>query len=114
MDFNYVRQREEGDETRRARKYIALKFMKAVKTTTIYTVYTYIYIYICVHEKEMKNVGILKMNSLKVKIRKRKITLQTRQANPLIFNAAIGTALVLLTVVVVFIVAPTVDPLTLC
>lgn len=64
----------------------------------------------------MKNVGILKMNSLKVKIRKRKITLQTRQANPLIFNAAIGTALVLLTVIVVVgvIVGPTVDPLTLC
>lgn len=66
----------------------------------------------------MKNVGILKMNSLKVKIRKRKITLQTRQANPLIFNAAIGTALVLLTVLVVVVigvvVGPTVDPLTLC
>lgn len=56
------------------------------------------------------------MNSLKVKIRKRKITLQTRQANPLIFNAAIGTALVLLTVIVVVgvVVGPTVDPLTLC
>lgn len=112
MDFNYVRQRDaETKETRQARKYIALKFMKAVKTTT----YIYVFIYICVHEKEMKNVGILKMNSLKVKIRKRKITLQTRQANPLIFNAAIGTALVLLTVLVsVVVVGPTVDPLTLC